>query len=207
VIVTRDQVKRVIGYIRVSTAEQADSGAGLEAQRQAIQVAAELRGWELVNIFEDAVSGKSLNGRHELKKALADLKARRADGLVVAKLDRLSRSIHDFSGLLGVALRQNWALVALDFDLDTSTPAGELVANVMASVAQWERRIIGQRTREGLAVKKAQGVKLGRPRSIDPAIASRIVRLRRQGLSFEKIGSKVGLGWTTVRRVVERHPA
>jgi DNA invertase Pin-like site-specific DNA recombinase len=200
-------VKRVIGYIRVSTTEQADSGAGLEAQRQAIQVAAELRGWELVNIFEDAVSGMSLNGRHELKKALADLKARRADGLVVAKLDRLSRSIHDFSGLLEVARRQNWALVALDFDLDTSTPAGELVANVMASVAQWERRIIGQRTREGLAVRKAQGVKLGRPRSIDPAIASRIVRLRRQGLSFEKIGAEVGLGWTTVRRVVERHSA
>jgi DNA invertase Pin-like site-specific DNA recombinase len=200
-------VKRVIGYIRVSTAEQADSGAGLEAQRQAIQVAAELRGWELVNIFEDAVSGKSLNGRHELKKALADLKARRADGLVVAKLDRLSRSIHDFSGLLEIARLQNWALVALDFDLDTSTPAGELVANVMASVAQWERRIIGQRTREGLAVRKAQGVKLGRPRSIDPAIASRIVRLRRQGLSFEKIGAEVGLGWTTVRRVVERQAA
>jgi DNA invertase Pin-like site-specific DNA recombinase len=77
----------------------------------------------------------------------------------------------------------------------------------MASVAQWERRIIGQRTREGLAVKKAQGVKLGRPRSIDPAIASRIIRLRRQGLSFEKIGAEVGLGWTTVRRVVERHSA
>jgi DNA invertase Pin-like site-specific DNA recombinase len=74
-------------------------------------------------------------------------------------------------------------------------------------VAQWERRIIGQRTREGLAVKKAQGVKLGRPRSIDPAIASRIMRLRRKGLSFERIGAEVGLGWTTVRRVVERHSA
>ncbi len=80
--------------------------------------------------------------------------------LVVAKLDRLSRSVADFAGLLDAAQRGGWGLVALDLGVDTSTPAGELVANVMAAVAQWERRTIGQRTREGLAAKRDSGVSL-----------------------------------------------
>ena len=89
-----------------------------------------------------------------------------ADALVVAKLDRLSRSMIDFTALMGKAQRQGWALVALDCAVDTTTPAGEAMANVLATFAQFERRLIGQRTREALAQKKAQGVRLGRPRQL-----------------------------------------
>lgn len=213
---TRCEIKRAVGYIRVSTVDQLDSGAGLEAQRQTIESEAAHRGWELLEVYQDAASGKSLNGRHELKRALAELKAGRADALVVAKLDRLSRSSHDFAGLLEQSRREGWALVALDFDLDTSTPAGELVANVMVSVAQWERRVIGQRTREGLAVKRAQGVRLGRPRLVDPETVSRILERRTAGASFERIAAELtadGIptptggptwGWSTVSRIVAR---
>jgi DNA invertase Pin-like site-specific DNA recombinase len=146
-----------------------------------------------VGIREDHASGKSTNGRHELQRALADLKEHHADGLVVAKLDRLSRSLADFANLLETATKQDWALVALDFDLDTTTPAGELVANVLAAVAQWERRVIGVRTRESLAVKKAQGVRLGKPRQIPPEVENHIVELRQAGKSFEQIADEVRL--------------
>lgn len=214
---TRDQIKRVVGYLRVSTQEQGDSGAGLEAQRAAIEAKAAERGWELLEIFQDVASGKSMQKRPELKRCMAQLQAGKADGLIVAKLDRLSRSVPDFGSILEVARRQNWAMVALDFELDTSTPAGELVANVLMSVAQWERRVIGQRTKEGLAIRRAQGVRLGKARQITPETERYIVRRRRDGkASFATIAedlNKRGVAspggkpwaWTTVQRVVRRH--
>jgi DNA invertase Pin-like site-specific DNA recombinase len=89
-----DRAYSVVGYIRVSTAEQADSGAGLEAQRAAITAEAERRGWQLVHVFEDAgASGKSLSGRQGLQEALQAVEEGQAQALVVAKLDRLSRSL------------------------------------------------------------------------------------------------------------------
>jgi DNA invertase Pin-like site-specific DNA recombinase len=97
-------------------------------------------------------------------------RAGEAAGIVTAKLDRLSRSVIDFAKLLAEARKRGFKIVALDLGLDLSTPQGELVANVIASVAQWERRIIGQRTAEGLAAKKAQGVKLGRPRTLPESV-------------------------------------
>jgi DNA invertase Pin-like site-specific DNA recombinase len=214
---TRDEIQTAIGYVRVSTADQGDTGAGLEAQRQAIEQAARQRRWTLLGTYEDVASGKTLNGRKQLEQALAELRAGRAHALLVAKLDRVSRSVKDFARLLEDSQRQSWALVALDFDLDTSTPAGELVAHVMMAVAQWERRVIGQRTREGLAVKRAQGVKLGGRRLVTSELEARIVQLRRQGLSFETIADLLTIegvstpkggrvwGWTTVKQIVRRN--
>lgn len=83
--------------------------------------------------------------------------------LVVSKLDRLSRSLVQFAELMERSRRKGWSLVALDLGVDTSTPAGEMMASVLASFAQYERRLIGQRTRDALAVKREQGVRLGRP--------------------------------------------
>src|SRR5665811_394770 len=104
----------VIGYLRVSTEDQADSRAGLEAQRAAILAEAERRGWHLVEVIEDAgFSGKDLN-RPGIVAALDALRRHKADTLVVAKLDRLSRSMLDFAALMDRASREHWALVALD---------------------------------------------------------------------------------------------
>ncbi len=101
--------------------------------------------------------------------------------LCVSKLDRLSRSVHDFSGLLQRAQRRGWSLCVLDLALDTTSPAGALVANVMASVSEWERALIGARTRDALAIKKANGVKLGRPREMSTEAVARIRELHRSG--------------------------
>src|SRR4051794_32111797 len=108
----RDTVAlRVVGYIRVSTEEQASSGAGLEAQRAAVVAEAKQRGWELAHVFEDAgLSGKSLKGRPGLSAAIEAVERGGAQALVVAKLDRLSRSLLDFAELMDRARRQSWSL-------------------------------------------------------------------------------------------------
>jgi len=85
------------------------------------------------------------------------------------------------------AQAEGWNLVALDLGIDLHTPAGEFMANVMASAAQWERRIIGQRTRDALATKRAQGVRLGRPRQLSGSIVDRIVAERDSGWSLRAI--------------------
>jgi DNA invertase Pin-like site-specific DNA recombinase len=97
----------------------------------------------------------------------------------------------DFTGLMGRATKENWALVALDCAVDTTTPAGEAMANVLATFAQFERRLIGQRTREALAQKKAQGVRLGRPRQLPAKVRTRIKRRRAAGKSFAAIAGEL----------------
>src|SRR3954452_15152564 len=132
---------RVIGYVRVSTDEQMSSGAGLEAQRQANLAECRRRGWQLVEVLEDAgYSAKDMR-RPGVQEALRVLKAGEASALVVAKLDRLSRSMLDFTALMAKAQKQSWALVALDCAVDTSTPAGEAMAHMLATFAQFERRL------------------------------------------------------------------
>lgn len=178
---------QVAGYVRCSTDEQGESGAGLEAQRSAIQTECERRGWQLVEIVEDVgYSAKNLK-RPGVLRLLDELDAGQFDGLVVAKLDRLSRSMLDFTGVMARAERRGWALVALDCAVDTTTPAGEAMAHVLATFAQFERRLIGQRTREALAAKRAQGVRLGRPATIDPAVRDRIRRERKRRRSYRDI--------------------
>lgn len=183
---------QAVGYVRVSTSEQADSGLGLQAQRSAIRAEAKRRGWTLVGIEEDAgASGKSLAGRAGLEAALAIVEAGEAEALIVAKLDRLSRSLLDFAALMAQSQKRGWALVAMDLGVDTSTPAGEFLANVLASAAQWERRIISQRTKDALAVKRSQGVQLGRPRVLGSDVVERIEAFRKSGLSLQAIADEL----------------
>jgi DNA invertase Pin-like site-specific DNA recombinase len=119
--------------------------------------------------------------------ALEMLQEGDAGALVVAKLDRLSRSMLDFTTVMATASKQGWALVALDCAVDTTTPAGEAMANVLATFAQFERRLIGQRTREALAAKRASGVRLGRPVSLPSAVSKRIAAERKAGRSLAAI--------------------
>jgi DNA invertase Pin-like site-specific DNA recombinase len=211
----------VLGYVRVSTDEQGDSGNGLEAQRMAISAKAAARGWAIIGWYQDVASGKSLRRRPQLHAALDELRNKRAAGLVVAKLDRLSRSIQDFSGILELSQKQGWKLVMLDLDLDTSAPQGEMMAHIFASFAQFERRLIGQRTKEGMAVVRARGPAagkklIGRPRLVKGRLEKRIKVLYSGGMSYrgvatalnvESVPSPRGIGpwrWQTVARVVAR---
>jgi DNA invertase Pin-like site-specific DNA recombinase len=175
---------QVIGYARVSTEEQAASGLGLEDQRQRVAQEADRRSWSVTWIEDAGYSAKDLN-RPGIGSALAALREGDADALVVAKLDRLSRSLMDFAGLMERARKEGWAVIALDLGVDMTTPAGEMMANVMASFAQYERRLIGQRTRDALAVLKSQGRRLGRPVLVLPSTAERIGLWRAAGATYQ----------------------
>lgn len=206
----------MIGYLRVSTDEQATSGLGLDAQRETIQRYADSHGWDVVWYEDAGVSAKSLD-RPALQAALERLHPKRSDvsGIVVAKLDRLSRSVHDFAGLLERAQRRRWSVVAIDLGIDTSTSAGELVANVMAAVAQWERRVIGERTSAALRAAQARGVHVGRPSTLPASSEARLLELRAAGLSQARIARELnaeaiptahGGAWhtSTVARILTR---
>ncbi|MGZ3640375.1 MAG: recombinase family protein [Ktedonobacterales bacterium] len=181
--------KRVLAYLRVSTDEQRDSGAGLAAQRAAILAECERRGWQVLDVIEDAgYSAKDLK-RPGVRIALDVLADGGADALVVAKLDRLSRSMLDFASIMASAQRQGWGLIALDCAVDTTTPAGEAMAIVLATFAQFERRLISQRTKDALAVKRAQGVRLGRPRQLPGRVVKRVKREHDQGRTLAAIAT------------------
>lgn len=182
-----------IGYLRVSTAEQADSGAGLDAQRSALAAAAAQRGWLLSYAVDEGVSaGDSLTeARLGLAGALATLAAGQADVLMVSKLDRLSRSVAHGAGLLELARKQGWAVVALDLDVDTTSPSGEMFGNVLLTMARFEKRLIGQRTKDALAAKKAAGVRLGRPSMLPTEVVARIVARRAAGVTLTAIAAEL----------------
>ena len=183
---------RAIGYVRVSTEEQGRSGLGLESQRRAIRQAAKERGWKLVAICEDpGVSGKAMKGRKGLSEALTAVESEKAGVLLVAKLDRLSRSLLDFAMLMEQSRRKKWSLVALDLGVDTTTPAGEALASTLAVFAQFERRLIGERTKNALAVKRSQGVTLGRPRSLPEEVRNRIEQMHSSGASLSAIAREL----------------
>lgn len=180
---------RMLGYVRVSTDEQAAYGYGLDAQKQRIEEACVRRnGWRLAALHRDeGLTGKTLD-RPALTAALERIAAGKADGLIVAKLDRLTRSVIDFAMLLEWFEAAGATLVALDFDLDTSTPGGRLIAHIMSAVAEWEADTIAQRTRDSLAAARAQGKPTGRPAVADrPELAQRIHALKADGLSLQAI--------------------
>jgi DNA invertase Pin-like site-specific DNA recombinase len=177
----------VLAYLRVSTDEQAASGLGLSAQRETLQVEAERRGWSDVRfIVDDGQSAVSLD-RPGIQQALAALASGETDVLVAAKLDRLSRSLLDFASLMQRSRREGWTLIALDLGVDTSTAAGEMVANVMASFAQFERRLIAERTSAALQAAKRRGQRLGRPVSLPDDVRERIARERANGATLQAI--------------------
>lgn len=186
---------KATGYARVSTGEQVDSGLGLAAQRKAIEDACAQRGWALTLITEDAVSGKTAtDARPALGPAVAALDRGDADVLVVSRLDRLSRSVSDFSALLDRAERHGWAVLILDVGVDTTAPTGRMVANILVAVADWERGIISARTREALAAKKATGAILGRPDApteVPAEVVKAIKALRRRKLTLQAIADRL----------------
>lgn len=179
---------RAIGYLRVSTNEQADSGAGLAAQRTTIQAEANRRGWDLRWIEDAGYSAKDLN-RPGIQEALRLLDSGQVDILCVAKLDRVSRSVIDGAGLMRRAERKGWSLAALDVGLDMSTPAGRFTHNVIISAAEYERDLIGQRTKDALKARKAAGVRLGRPQQLPDTVVRRVLTERGQGRSLPVIAA------------------
>lgn len=190
----------LIGYLRASTAEQSEHGHSLGAQETAIRDACVRRGFRLLEVVAD----EGLSGRHlerpKLHAALQRIADGEADGLIVAKLDRLTRSMIDFALLLEWFTDANATLVALDLEIDTSTPGGRLVAHVFAAAAEWERGAIAERTKAGLVEARRRGAKF-RPAVVDdPEIVQLVRDLRDCGQSYEQIARELNeRGIPTVR--------
>lgn len=201
---------RAITYHRCSTDEQE-----LDAQRTATTKICEFHGWSIVATEEDhGFSGKNMD-RPGLKGALALLETKFADLLVVAKLDRLSRSVYELLTVVRLADQQGWNLYIGDVNIDTTTPNGKLVLNVLASIAQWEREMIALRTREALAEKRAQGIVGGR-KPLPANTVRRIMQLREQGhslagiadiLTADRVKTRDGGPWSpqTIGKILQRY--
>lgn len=150
-----------LGYTRVSTDDQADRGTSLQMQREKVEAMAIVQDLDLLEVIEDAgASAKDLR-RDGMARLLDLVDSRAVSVVVVYKLDRLTRSVRDLGDLLERFDRAGCSLVSVSESLDTGTAAGRLVLNVMASVAQWEREVIGERTREALSAKAARSERVG----------------------------------------------
>lgn len=152
---------RAIGYVRVSTEKQADRGVSIAAQAEKIRAMAVVQGADVVGVVVDAgTSAKSLR-RPGMARVLALVDTRAVDAVIVAKLDRLTRSIVDLAELLRRFERRDVSLVSVADSLDTRSAAGRLVLNIMVSVSQWEREAIGERTGDAMRHKQAHGERVG----------------------------------------------
>jgi site-specific DNA recombinase len=152
---------RAAGYLRVSTAEQAAEGFGLEAQESAIRAYCLAQGWELVDLYVDAgVSGAKAD-RPELGRLLVDAEAGRFQRVVILKLDRLARSVKDLLALYDRLEQVGVAVASVRESLDTSTHYGRLFRNILASLAEFERDAIAERVQGGRVEKARRGGSLG----------------------------------------------
>ena len=225
----RGSTMKVIGYIRVSTDGQEASGLGLSDQEEKVRAYCKLYDLELVAIHQDAASGKNMN-RQGLQDALDAMKAGDAEGIVVAKLDRLTRSVRDMGTLLDEYFRDRFAFFVVAEQIDTRTASGRFVLNLLTSVAEWERETIGERTKAALAVKKKNGEKTGGvvPFGFDLSedgrlsenpkeqrTIQRIKNLRAKGYSYQRIAdtlnadrafTKTGKPWSfgTVANILKK---
>jgi DNA invertase Pin-like site-specific DNA recombinase len=207
---------KVIGYVRVSLEEQAARGVSLDSQREKLQGYAKLYDLELVEIVEDpGESGKTLD-RPGLQRALAMIRRGEAGGMLIAKLDRLSRSVVDWNTLIDdfFGEKAGKSLFSVTDSIDTRTAAGRLVLNVLMSVAQWERETIGERTRDALQHKIRNGERCGKVRfgyrlaedekTLEPVPEEQkaiqmIRRLKASGLSLRDLAAEL-----TRRRILTK---
>ncbi len=203
---TQETTGRAVGYIRVSTEEQATEGISLDAQRAKIEAWCELNEFELLGIFADeGISARRADNRPELQRALA--KACRAQAaLVVFKLDRMIRCTRDAIDIAEDLRKAGADLVSLTERIDTTSPMGEFFYVLMAAMAQLERRQIGERTKVALAHMRANGQRTSRFAPFgfrhgdngtllevahEQEAIRLILRLRDRGLSFNKIGEQL----------------
>lgn len=190
-----------VGYLRVSTADQADSGLGLAAQREAIQNYADAHGLTVISWHEDvAVSGKVAPERRPgMSTALEALNGGDAAILIAAKLDRVSRSMRDATTLVEVADKRGWSLRTTDGTVGgDDSPMGRAMVGMAATFAELERGLIGMRTREALAELKAQGKQLGTPTKLPDEVITRIILAMDDGQSLRAIaGDLMADGITT----------
>ncbi len=183
-----------VGYGRTSTLDQT---AGLEAQQRELEAA----GCE--RLFMEQVSSVDVKARAKLAEALDYV--REGDTLVVTKLDRLARSVTHLHEVLQTLAVKGANLNILALGLDTSTPTGKLMLNLMGSIAEFEREIMLERQREGIAKAKAEGKYKGR-KPTAMAKADEVKKLHGEGVGATEIAQRLGIGRASVYRVLQSSP-
>lgn len=204
--------RKIVAYARVSTEQQAVDGSSLDAQRERLEAYAKVYGCEIVAFEVDAGVSAATLDRPALQRALAQLEAGEADGLLVIKLDRLSRRLRDMVDLVDRYFKDRFALMSVSESIDTSTPTGRLMINILTSVAEWEREAATERTQAVMAHMKASGKftggwppfgwKLDEDGSLieDPheqAIKMTVKHLREDGMSLRKIALEIPVNPST----------
>jgi DNA invertase Pin-like site-specific DNA recombinase len=179
----------IVGYARTSTIEQI---AGLEAQLK------ELRSVGCDKIYQEQIS--SIAKRCQLKAAMDFV--REGDILVVAKLDRLARSVADLLTIVQSLGKKNVSLRILNLGIDTNTPTGKLMLTMLGAIGQFEREIMLERQREGIAKAKAEGKFKGR-KPLDPEIIKEVLRLCETRITRKEVASRLEIGEATVYRVLK----
>ena len=212
---------QAIGYVRVSTDRQAETGVSLEAQTARIRAMAVVHSAELLDVIVDGgESAKSLQ-RPGMERLLALVESKQVQAVIVAKLDRLTRSVRDLCELLERFEKRGVSLVSVAESLDTATAAGRLVINIMTAVSQWEREAIGERTRDALRHKRANGQRVGNihygyrlsgdgahvePDAAEQAVLATIRDLRARRRSLREVARALNeRGWRTRRGSPWRH--
>src|SRR4051812_1554922 len=158
---TKGTPVRAIGYVRVSSQKQADSGLSLEHQEQKVRAMATVHEVELQDVLVDAAESAASLDRPQVQELLRRVRARELDAVYIAKLDRLTRSVRDLDELLTTLRKYGVALISVSESLDTSTAAGRMVVNMLGVVGQWEREAIAERTRDALHAKRQRGERSG----------------------------------------------
>jgi DNA invertase Pin-like site-specific DNA recombinase len=187
---------RAYGYARVSTAQQGEDGYGIAAQ---VGTLVTMGGVPEEAVVREVGSGGTTDGRPLFVTLVDGMQP--GDRLVAAKLDRLGRDTAAILALAARARREGWTLVALDLGLDTSTPVGEFVLTVLAALATMERRLIGTRTREAIAARRAAG---GNDRDVPNDVRAIWVDEYRRCRNVSEVHRRHGggRGRTTVARVL-----
>ena len=200
---------------------QVNDGLSLKAQERVLRNAAELAGYSSMELLlEEGRSGKSIKGRPVLKEALTRLDNKKADALFVSRIDRLARSTQDFLSIVDRAHQNEWRLVLLDLNLDTSSYQGRFVVTVMSALAEMERGIIAERQKDVHKFRRDKGlvwgVDLGPKTKISDETIELMVSLRESGVSYGKIANTLsskniptalGGQWraSTVRKILESY--
>ena len=196
---------KAVSYTRVSTEDQSVNGVSLAAQEQKVKQYAALFDIEIVESLSDpGWSAKNIN-RPGMKRILEMMQKKEIEAVVVAKLDRLTRSIRDLSEVIDLANKKGIALISVEERIDTATAAGRMLVNMIGVISQWEREAIGERTATSLRYKRASGMKyngqplygyahvVGRlePMEDEQGIVERIVGLRTSGETYSGIATKL----------------
>lgn len=188
-------------YARISTT---DKGQDVDLQLRDIRTYAHSRGFEIYQEYVDKGHSGAEDKRPALGRLLEDARKRKIDAILVWRLDRFSRSLRHLIMTLAELKAINVFFISYQENLDFTTPTGQLMFHLLGAFAEFERQLIKERVRAGLANARAKGKKLGRPKKkID---MEKLLDLRRQGLGIKRIAKSIGLSVGLVHKTLSNQP-